>query len=76
MEAIDALLAKCEELSSRFAGPMGQAERIATAERLLANWSDAIANLKRLTEMCDNYLLKKYTEVVTKQYDASQYEEP
>jgi hypothetical protein len=76
MEAIDGLLAESLELSKRFTAPLGQSERMATAENLLSNWSDVIGGLNRLIEMCGHYLQGKYGELVNKQYDAAQYEEP
>ena len=76
MEAIDGLLVEAIALSQKFTGPLGQADRIATAEHLLANLSDGIANLKRLIEMCQQYLTGRYTDLVQKQYDAAHYEEP
>jgi hypothetical protein len=76
MEAIDGLLEESLSVSRKFTGPLGQADRMSSAEHLLANWSDTIANLKRLIEMCDQYLAGRYSEIVTKQYDAAAYEEP
>lgn len=75
MEAIDGLLSEALAISQRFAAPLGQAERLATAELLRSNLSDSVANLKRLIEMAEQYLAGKYHELVTKQYDAAQYEE-
>src|SRR6266850_1832854 len=48
MEATDQLLADVYELARALSGALGQAERIAKAERLLINFDDAIVNLKRL----------------------------
>jgi len=76
MESIDGLFAESLELAKRFTGPLGQADRLAIAEHLLTNWSDSIANLKRLAEMCEQYLAGRYGDLVRKQYDATQYEEP
>jgi hypothetical protein len=76
MEAIDAIFAESQELATRFTGPLGQADRIAIGERLLGNWSDLISNLKRLIEMCEQYLHGKFSDLVNKQYDASHYVEP
>ena len=76
MEAIDGLLAESLDLARRFTTPLGQADRLAVGEHLLSNWSDSIANLKRLVEMCEHYLAGRYNELVHKQYDAAQYEEP
>ncbi len=45
------------------------------AERLLLDYEDAIVNLKRLMEMCENYVGKKYDIIVSKQYDRQDYEE-
>ncbi len=76
MEAIDGLLDESLALAQRFTGPLGQADQIATAEHLLKNWSDIIANLKRLVEMCSEYLAGNYSQLVSKQYDAAAYKEP
>ena len=76
MEAIDGIIEESTNLSRRFTGPLGQADRLATAEHLLANWGDTISNLNRLIEMCDVYLSGRYSELVAKQYEASVYEEP
>jgi hypothetical protein len=76
MEAIDGLFDESLTLSQKFTTPLGQADRIFTAEHLLKNWGDIVANLKRLLEMCDHYLVGNYTQLVNKQYDAAAYEEP
>ena len=36
---------------------------------------DRLLNLKRLIEMCDNYVAARYSIIVTKQYDRLEYEE-
>jgi hypothetical protein len=76
MEAIDGLLDESLALAQRFTGPLGQAERLGAAELLQKNWSDIIANLKRLIEMCGEYLAGNYSQLVSKQYAAAAYEEP
>jgi hypothetical protein len=76
MESIDGLFAESLEHSKQFTRPLGQAERLAIADHLLGNWSDIIANLKRLIEMCQEYLAGQFSELVNKQYDAAKYEEP
>jgi hypothetical protein len=76
MEAIDRLLDESLALAQKFTGPLGQTERLGTAELLQRNWSDIIANLKRLIEMCGEYLAGNYSQLVSKQYNAAAYEEP
>lgn len=76
MEAIDGLFEESQALAQRFTGPLGQAERLGTAKHLLKNWSDIIANLNRLIEMCSEYLAGNYSQLVGKQYDATAYEDP
>lgn len=76
MDAIDDILAESHLIAQQFTGPLGHAERIASASKLATNWSDIVANLKRLVEMCDYYLAGRFSELVNKQYDAQQYEEP
>jgi hypothetical protein len=68
MEATDGVLLEAHELARSF-GSSEPADRIAKAERLLTEYADAIVNLKRLMEMCDNYVMGNYTVIVTKQYD-------
>lgn len=75
MEATDGLLEEAYSHAQRLTGALGQAERITTAERLLHDFEDAIVNLKRLDEMCSNYVAGQYTVIVTKQYDRLEYEE-
>ncbi len=75
MEATDGLLEEAYSLAKSLSGAHSQADRIKMADRLLIDFGDAIVNLKRLIEMCDNYLLEKYTIIVTKQYDRLDYEE-
>ena len=75
MEATVELLAEAYDLAKSLSGALGQAERIGKAERLLVNFGDAIVNLKRLMEMCDNYVSQRYSVIVTKQYDRLEYEE-
>lgn len=75
MEATDELLSEVYELARSLSGSLGQAERIGKAERLLISFEDAIVNLKRLMEMCDNYIAERYAIIVTKQYDRLEYEE-
>ncbi len=75
MEATDELLSESYELARSLSGTLGQAERMEKAERLLINFGDAMVNLKRLMEMCDNYIAGRYAIIVTKQYDRLEYEE-
>lgn len=76
MEATDTLLDEIYSNASRLSGALGQADRLASAERLLVDFGDAIVNLKRLAEMCENYIAGKFNIIVTKQYDRLDYEEP
>ncbi len=76
MEATDGLLEEAYASAKRLSGVLGQADRMATAERLLVDFGDAIVNLKRLIEMCDHYVNERYKVIVTKQYDRLEYEEP
>lgn len=75
MEATDGLLEEAYTLAKTFQTALGQAERIANAESLLAEYGDGIVNLKRLIEMCENYVEERYAIIVTKQYDREAYEE-
>lgn len=75
MEATDNLLDEAFQHAKSISGAVDQAERIATAERLLVDLADAIVNLKRLIEMCGNYIAARYSVIVTKQYDRLEYEE-
>ena len=75
MEATDELLSEIYELARSLSGALGQAERMGQANRLRINFEDAIVNLKRLMEMCENYIAGRYSIIVTKQYDRLEYEE-
>ncbi len=75
MEATDGLMEEAYRIAKSLSGAHTQADRNKMADRLLIDFGDAIVNLKRLIEMCDNYLLEKYTIIVTKQYDRFDYEE-
>lgn len=75
MEATDGLLEEAYALAKIFQTPLGQAERITNAEALLTEYGDGIVNLKRLIEMCKNYIEGRYSVIVTKQYDRDAYEE-
>ena len=75
MEATDEILEEAYHMAKRFSVPLGQPERIAAADRLLIDYGDAIVNLKRLMEMCENYIAEKYETIVSKQYDHRDYEE-
>lgn len=76
MEAIDGLFDESLALAQRFTVPLGQSERLATADHLQKNWSDIVSNLKRFIEMSGDYLAGNYCQLVNKQYDAAAYEEP
>lgn len=75
MEATDGLLEEAYSHAQRLSGALDHAEQITTAKRLLHDFDDAIVNLKRLMEMCSNYVAGQYTVIVTKQYDRLSYEE-
>lgn len=76
MEAIDELLNDVRSVAQRFTGPMGQAERMSAANYLQLTWADIVSNLKRLIEMSDHYLSRRFKVLVTKQYNAADYDEP
>jgi hypothetical protein len=76
MEAIDGLLEEPYGRAKLLSATLEQAERMGTANRLLIDLADSVANLKRLIEMCQNYVGGRYSIIVTKQYDAAQYDEP
>ncbi len=76
MEATDGLLDEVHERAKLLSGALGQADRMGTANRLLIDLADSVANLKRLIEMCENYVGDRYGVIVTKQYDPAQYDEP
>ena len=75
MEEIDGVLESAYGHAKNLTSSLGQAERIFTAERLLGDYDDGIVNLKRLIEMSENYVSKKYEVIVSKQYDRQEYEE-
>ena len=75
MEATDDLLANAYTLAKEFSKPSEPRVRMADAERLLIEFTDAIVNLKRLIEMCGNYVAGEFTVITTKQYDRLNYEE-
>jgi hypothetical protein len=76
MEATDSLLEEVYGRAKLLSGALGQADRMGTANRLLIDLADSVANLKRLIEMCENYIDGRYSIIVTKQYDPAQYDEP
>lgn len=75
MEAIDGLFADGAALATALGGSLDHAARLKAATDLLANLTDVIAKINRLNEMFDAYLAGRYTEIVTKRYNASEYEE-
>lgn len=75
MEATDSLLEGAYGVAKKFGSPLGQAERIQMAEHLLVEYGDAIVNLKRTIEMCEDYLGARYSTILTKQYYRNDYEE-
>ena len=75
MEATDDVLADAYSLAKEFSKPSEPSVRMANAERLLIEFGDAIVNLKRLIEMCSNYVAGEFAIITTKQYDRLEYEE-
>jgi hypothetical protein len=75
MEATDEILFKAFELAKEFGILSGSAERIRNAKLLLSEFDDAIVNLKRLEEICTNYINGKFSIIVNKQYQRRDYEE-
>lgn len=75
MEATDEVLLSAYSIAKGFGTPAEPAIRLRNAEHLLIEYNDAIVNLKRLQEMCRNYVDAKFTLIVTKQYDRLDYEE-
>lgn len=75
MEATDQILEEAYSLAKGFSGRLGHAEHITAADRLLVEYGDAIVNLKRLAEMCGNYVVGNYSIIVTKQYNRLEHEE-
>ena len=75
MEATAEILDEAYLLTKKFSEPLGKSDHINTSKRLLANYSDAIVNLKLLAEMCENYVTGNYAVIVTKQYTRLEYEE-
>ena len=72
MEAIDGLLDSALNKTER----IKQSDDVARNEfcdLLITDYNDAIANLNRLIEMCDNYGNGQYRIIVTKQYVRSEY---
>jgi hypothetical protein len=76
MEATDGVLHEIYQLALRLSGPLGQADRMHAADRLLIDLQDAIVNLKVLDLMLKNYVSGNFYEVVNSQYDCRQFEEP
>jgi hypothetical protein len=75
MEATDGVLNDVYQMAMRLSGPLGQAERLGAAQRLLIDLGDAIVNLKVLRLMLQNYFSEKYGEVVYSQYNQAEFEE-
>jgi hypothetical protein len=74
MEATDKLLESVYNIANQFR-TAPDPERIQKADQLLQEYGDTIVNLKRIIEMCDYYLDKRYSTILTKQYNRSDYEE-
>lgn len=75
MEATDEVLLGGYNIAKEFGTPEEPAVRMRKAEHLLNEYGDAIVNLKRLREMCQNYVDGKFAVIITKQYDRLDYEE-
>lgn len=75
MEAIDELLADTYSRAKSIRDSKDQAERHDSGKQLIDDYGDAIVNLKILSEMCASYRAGHYTEIITKQYDRTKYEE-
>lgn len=75
MEAIDGLFTEANETARAISATGDNAERIKMAKALLDTWKDIVSNLKRLMEMFQTYLACRFTELLTKQYNAADYDE-
>ena len=59
MEATDDRLDETYRIARRFEGALQHAERISLAQQFLDEYEDAIVNLARTIEMCEQYLKGK-----------------
>lgn len=75
MEATDGLLEKSYQIAIRLSGLLGQADRMAEAERLIIDFKDAIVNLKVLDFMLTQYINGSYGAVVHSKFDRAEFEE-
>ena len=74
MEAIDSLLDKAWNTAEQIRESK-TIESNPLCDQLLIDYNDGVVNLNRLYEMCENYISKKYREIVSKQYARTEYEE-
>lgn len=74
MESIDELLDSAFKRAELIVKSEG-IERNQMSDQLLIDYNDAVVNLNRLNEICQNYTSKNYRLIVTKQYVRSEYEE-
>lgn len=74
MESVDEILDSALKRSERISEADG-IERNQLCDKLIIDYNDAIVNLNRLKEMSNNYVSGKFKEIVTKQYNRSEYEE-
>lgn len=70
MEATDDVLASAFDKTQKIDGSGGK-----EIDRLVIDYNDAIVNLGRLIEMCDNYEKGEFKIIVTKQYNRRDYEQ-
>jgi hypothetical protein len=71
MEATDGLLDSAFDKTQKI-NDHGRKELI---DRLVSDYNDAIVNLGRLIEMCENYEKGEFGIIVTKQYNRRDYEQ-
>ena len=74
MEATDRIIEDAYSLTKTL-GSLTDTERSAAAEKILVGFNDAVVNLKRLDEMCSNYIARNYSVILTKQFRRVDYEE-
>lgn len=75
MEAIDEILDDAFRIAKESTGTRESGDRRAIADRLNAEYGDAIANLKRLAEMCGEFVKGRSDVLLSKQYDLLDYQE-
>lgn len=75
MEATDGLLEETYQVAIRLSGPLGQADRMSLAERLVINLKDVIVNLKVLDFMLSSYIDGNYDAVLNTKFDRVEFDE-